>query len=214
MDGLSSGIYRAVVSSTNIQDSVKFSVGLEPGSGAISLISTQENYSPGQSILVLGNTGSDARLTITLYEPSGKVSSATETFSDTSGNFATNEIGIPVNAELGTWKLTAHSRLDTKSIDINITVPTEKGITIELVGTEFNSGQTITINGIAKSDDSRIDIEIADENNVVIATIETPITGDGTFSVPWVIPNGLEIGTYTITVSDAENSDVVTIFIN
>ena len=214
LDGLSSGIYRAVVSSTNIQDSVKFSVGLEPGSGAISLISTQENYSPGQSILVLGNTGSDARLTITLYEPSGKVSSATETFSDTSGNFATNEIGIPVNAELGTWKLTAHSRLDTKSIDINISVPTEKGITIGLVDTEFNSGQTITIKGIAKSDDSRIDIEIADENNVVIATIETPITGDGTFSVPWVIPNGLEIGTYTITVSDAENSDIVTIFIN
>ena len=214
LDGLSSGIYRAVVSSTNIQDSVKFSVGLEPGSGAISLISTQENYSPGQSILVLGNTGSDARLTITLYEPSGKVSSATETFSDTSGNFATNEIGIPVNAELGTWKLTAHSRLDTKSIDINITVPTEKGITIELVDTEFNSGQTLTIKGIAKSDDSRIDIEIANENNEVIATLETPITADGTFSVPWVIPNGLEIGTYTITVSDAENSDVVTIFIN
>ena len=214
LDGLSSGIYRAVVSSTNIQDSVKFSVGLEPGSGAISLISTQENYSPGQSILVLGNTGSDARLTITNYEPSGKVSSATETFSDASGNFATNEIGIPVNAELGTWKLTAHSRLDTKSIDINISVPTEKGITIGLVDTEFNSGQTITINGIAKSDDSRIDIEIADENNVVIATIETPITGDGTFSVPWLIPNGLEIGTYTITVSDAENSDALTIFIN
>ena len=104
--------------------------------------------------------------------------------------------------------------MDTKSIDINITVPTEKGITIELVDTEFNSGQTLTIKGIAKSDDSRIDIEIANENNEVIATLETPITADGTFSVPWVIPNGLEIGTYTITVSDAENSDVVTIFIN
>ena len=80
--------------------------------------------------------------------------------------------------------------------------------------TEFNSGQTLTIKGIAKSDDSRIDIEIANENNEVIATLETPITADGTFSVPWVIPNSLEIGTYTITVSDAENSDVVTIFIN
>ena len=214
LEGLSSGIYKAVVSSTNIQDSVKFSVGLEPGSGAISLISTQENYSPGQSILVLGTTGSDARLTITLYEPSGKVSSATETFSDGSGNFATSEIGIPVNAELGTWKLTAHSRLDTKSIDINITVPTEKGITIELVDTEFDSGQTMTIKGIAKSDDSRIDIEIADENDTIIAILETPITADGSFSVPWVIPSSLEIGMYTITVSDADNSDTVTVFIN
>ena len=80
LDGLSSGIYRAVVSSTNIQDLVKFSVGLEPGSGAISLIAIQENYSPGESILVLGNTGINARLTVTLYDPSGNVSSATETF--------------------------------------------------------------------------------------------------------------------------------------
>ena len=37
LDGFSSGVYRAAVSSTNIQDSVKFSVGLEPGSGDISL---------------------------------------------------------------------------------------------------------------------------------------------------------------------------------
>ena len=36
LDGLSSGIYRAAVSATNIQDSVKFSIGLEPGSGEIS----------------------------------------------------------------------------------------------------------------------------------------------------------------------------------
>ena len=34
---LSAGVYRAAVSATNIQDSVKFSIGLEPGSGAISL---------------------------------------------------------------------------------------------------------------------------------------------------------------------------------
>ena len=33
LDGLDSGVYRAVVSSTNIQDSVKFSIGLESGSG-------------------------------------------------------------------------------------------------------------------------------------------------------------------------------------
>jgi len=56
---LSAGVYRAAVSATNIQDSVKFSIGLEPGSGAISLATTSENYSPGESILVLGNTGNN-----------------------------------------------------------------------------------------------------------------------------------------------------------
>ena len=103
---LSSGIYRAAVSTSNIQDSVKFSIGLEPGSGEISLISTSENYSPGESILVIGNRGNNARLTITLFEPSGKVSSQTETFSDAAGNFSTEEIGVPSDAELGVWKIT------------------------------------------------------------------------------------------------------------
>ena len=50
LDGLDSGVYRAVVSSINIQDSVKFSIGLESASGPISLVSTKANYSPGESI--------------------------------------------------------------------------------------------------------------------------------------------------------------------
>ena len=58
LDGLASGVYRAVVSAGNNQDSVKFSIGLEAASGQISLVSVKENYSPGESILVLGSTGS------------------------------------------------------------------------------------------------------------------------------------------------------------
>ena len=213
LQGLSSGIYRAVVSATGIQDSVKFSVGLESGSGAISLIAIQEQFSPGESILVLGNTGANARLTVTLYDPSGNVSSATETFSDTSGNFSTSEIGIPVSAELGVWKITAHSRLDTKSIDINVTIPTEKGITLQLEKTEFSNNQTIEIKGVAKSDASRLQIEIAYEDGTVVDSIETPLTPDGTFSVPWVIPDNFETGNYIITIRDTENTSSIQVFI-
>ena len=213
LDGLPSGIYRAVVGSSNLQDAVKFSVGLEPGSGEISLIIIQDTYSPGDSILVLGSTGNDARLNVTLYDPSGNISGAIETFSDSSGKFSTSEIGIPVNAELGTWKLTAHSRLDTKSIDINVTVPTEKGVTLQIEDTEFTTGQTLKIKGIVRSDDSRVQISVTDQNNVEVDALETPITSDGTFEVPWVIPTNIETGTYTITVSDADNSDSMEIFI-
>jgi len=81
LDGLNSGVYRAVVSSINIQDSVKFSIGLESASGPISLVSTKANYSPGESILVIGNTGNNARLMITLLDPSGNISAKTETLS-------------------------------------------------------------------------------------------------------------------------------------
>ena len=213
LEGLSSGVYRAVVGGVGIQDSAKFSVGLEAGSGAISLISIQESYSPGESILVLGTTGNDARITVTLYDPSGNISSVTETFSDSSGGFATNEIGIPINGELGLWEITAHSRLDTKSIDINVSIPTEKGITLEIEGTEFTIGQLIQIKGVAQSDTSRLVVDITDESGTIVSTLETPITSDGTFSLPWVIPSTFDTGTYTITVHDADNSDSIEIFV-
>ena len=213
LTGLSTGVYRIAVSESNIQDSVKFSVGLEPGSGAISLITTKENYSPGESILVLGNTGNNARITITLLDPSGNISSQTEIFSDANGNFSTEDIGIPSNGVLGNWKITAHSRLDSKSVDINVSVPTSKGITIQIEETVFSIGDTIMIKGIAISDVSRLEVEIINQSDQVVVELGTPITSDGTFSLPWTIPSGFDTGTYTITVTDNEYTDSFEIFV-
>ena len=213
LDGLSSGVYRAAVSSTNVQDTAKFSIGLESGSGAISLVTTHENYSPGESILIIGNTGNNARLVVTLYDPSGNIISETETFSDGSGNFSTENIGIPSDGMLGDWKITAHSRLDTKSIEINVSVPLGLGLTLQIEETEFATGDTVLINGVGQSDSSRLTIAITDDDNQMIVSLETPITSDGTFSLPWTIPVGISTGFYTITVSDAVNSSSAEIFI-
>jgi len=213
LDGLSSGIYRAAVGTTNVQDATKFSVGLETGSGPISVIATQENYSPGESILIIGNTGNNARLTVTLYDPSGNVVSETETFSDATGNFSTENIGIPSDGSLGNWKITAHSRLDAKSIDINVTVPFELGLTLQIEETEFVTGDTILIKGVGQSNSNRLTIEIVNENNQVIVSLETPITSNGIFSLPWNIPADVSAGMYTIKVSDAVNSSSAEIFI-
>ena len=213
LDGFSAGVYRAAVSTTNIQDSVKFSVGLEPGSGAISLTTTKDNFSPGESILLIGNTGNNARLTITLFDPSGNISSQTEIFSDSTGAFSTDDIGIPANGILGNWKITAHSRLDSKSVDINVSVPTSKGITIQIEETVFSIGDTIMIKGIAISDVSRLEVEIINQSDQVVVELGTPITSDGTFSLPWTIPSGFDTGTYTITVTDNKNTDSFEIFV-
>ena len=212
LGGLASGIYKAVVSSTNNQDMVKFSVGLESASGDISIIATKENYTPGEPILVLGNTRIDTRLTITLYDPDGDVSSVSETFSDGSGNFSSDDIGIPINAELGDWKITAHNRLDQASHIIKVSLPTEKGITLTMDNTEFSVGSTIMIKGVAQSDASRLLIEITNEDGAIVTELETPITGDGTFSIPWT-STSIDTGAYTITVNDTENSDSIEIFI-
>ena len=211
--GLSSGIYRAAVSTTNVQDATKFSVGLETGSGPISLVSTQENYSPGESILIIGNTGNNARLIITLYDPLGNVISETETFSDSSGNFSTENIGIPSDGSLGNWKITAHSRLDSKSVEINVSVPLGLGLTLQIEETEFRTGDIVLIKGVGQSDSNRLTIEIIDEDNQVVVSLETPITTDGTFSLPWNIPGNTNTGVYTVKVSDAVNSSSAEIFI-
>jgi flagellar hook assembly protein FlgD len=211
--GLPSGIYRAAVSATNVQDAVKFSVGLETGSGPISLVTTQENYSPGESILIIGNTGNNARLVVTLYDPSGNVVSETETFSDVSGNFSTENIGIPSDGSLGNWKITAHSRLDTKSIEINVSVPLNLGLTLQIEETEFVTGDIVLIKGVGQSDSNRLTVEIFDEDNQLIVSLKTPITSNGAFSLPWKIPGDISTGVYTINVSDAVNSSSAEIFI-
>ena len=213
LDGLDSGVYRAVVSSINIQDSVKFSIGLDAGSGAISLVSTKSNYSPGESILVIGNTGSNARLMITLLDPSGNVFTVTETFSDNSGNFSTGDIGIPPDGALGKWKITAHNRLDNNSVEINVSIPTGKSLTLQIEETQFSIGDIIMIKGIGQSDANRLEIKITNESDEEIVSLHTPITSSGMFYLPWTVPTGYDTGTYTITISDDENSSSFEIFI-
>jgi len=213
LDGLDSGVYRAVVSSINIQDSVKFSIGLESASGAISLVSTKSNYSPGESIFVIGNTGNNARLMITLLDPSGNISAKTETFSDNSGSFSTSDIGIPPDGALGKWKITAHNRLDSNSVEINVSIPTGKSLTLQIEETQFVIGDTIIIKGVGQSDSNRLEIKITNESGEEVVSLHTPITSSGAFSLPWAVPTGFDTGIYTITVSDDENISSLEIFI-
>ena len=213
LEGLDAGVYRAVVSSTNIQDSVKFSVGLESGSGPISLTSTRENYSPGESILIIGSTGNNARLTITLYDPDGNISTKTEAFSDTGGNFSTEEIGIPTDAMLGSWKITAQSRLDSKSIDIQVSVPTGKNVTLQMEETDFSIGDIVIIKGVAQSDYNRLEVKITNASDEVVVSLATPLPSSGDFYLPWTVPSGFDTGVYTITVSDNLNSSSFEIFV-
>jgi hypothetical protein len=213
LDGLDSGVYRAAVSGANIQDSVKFSIGLESASGAISLVATKDNYSPGESIFVIGNTGNNARIIITLIDPSGNASVTTETFSDNTGGFSTNVIGIPSDGTLGDWKITAHNRLDSNSVKIKVSIPTGKSLTLQIEETQFAIGDTIIIKGVGQSDANRIEAEITNESDEVIVSLHTPITSSGTFYLPWTVPTGFDTGIYTITVSDDENSSSFEIFI-
>jgi len=120
LSGYSSGIYKAVVSNPTYQDTAKFSVGLSSGSGAITFSSTQLIYSPGESILILGNTGANSILNISLIDPNGETVNKIEIFADKEGVFTTEMLGIPSNAESGIWQIKAQSGLDHKEVEINV----------------------------------------------------------------------------------------------
>ena len=120
LSGYSSGIYKAVVSNPTYQDTAKFSVGLSSGSGTITFSSTQLTYSPGESILILGNTGANSILNISLIDPNGETINKIEIFADKEGVFTTELLGIPSSATSGIWQIKAQSGLDHKEVEINV----------------------------------------------------------------------------------------------
>ena len=118
--GYSSGVYKAVVSNSTYQDTSQFSVGLSAGSGAITFSSTQSTYYPGENILILGITGANSILNVSLIDPNGQIINKFEIFADKEGAFTTGILGIPSNAESGIWQIKVQSGLDHKEVEINV----------------------------------------------------------------------------------------------
>ena len=118
--GYSSGIYKAVVSNPSYQDTAKFSIGLSPGSGAITFSSTKLDYSPGDGILLIGNATANSILTISLINPNEEIINKIEIFTDKDGMFSTDMLGMPSDAISGMWKIKAQSGLGQKEIEISI----------------------------------------------------------------------------------------------
>ena len=118
--GYSSGIYKAVVSNPSYQDTAKFSIGLSPGSGAITFSSTKLDYSPGDGILLIGNSTASSILTISLINPNEEIINKIEIFTDKDGMFSTDMLGMPSDAISGMWKIKAQSGLEQKEIEISI----------------------------------------------------------------------------------------------
>ena len=108
------------MSNPTYQDTAKFSVGLSSGSGTITFSSTQLTYSPGESILILGSTGANSILNISLIDPNGETINKIEIFADKEGIFTTELLGIPSSATSGIWQIKVQSGLDHKEVEINV----------------------------------------------------------------------------------------------
>ena len=123
LNGYKSGVYRAVISHASIEDIAKFSVGLQTGTGVITLSPTKSTYQSGEEIVVIGQTdNTNAILFLSLINPNGDKVSEIELFSDKNGQFTTNLLRIPLDASPGVWTIEANSRLDTASATIDVEI--------------------------------------------------------------------------------------------
>ncbi len=75
--------------------------------------------------------------------------------------------------------------------------------------TSYNSGDTIMISGMGAGSVS-ISIQIISPSGQEITKLSTSITGVEQFSTNWIIPSGMEGGTYTIIASGATQTAQIT----
>ena len=206
LKGYGSGVYSAVISKGSAQSSEVFTVGLQTGSGDIQINTTKLDYAPGDSILILGDTGANVLLTVSLADPDGNIIKEKETFSNKDGKISEGTFRIPSDGKAGIWTINAKSGANFDTIEIEvistiiegIQITVKEGINIPGVGDSMQ----IKIVGVSQT----TAIEIISADGEIIDSLEFVASSGGEINQPWIIPKETEPGTYTIKVSDAFTS--------
>jgi archaellum component FlaF (FlaF/FlaG flagellin family) len=180
-------------------------VGLQTGSGEISIATTKLNYEPGESILILGDTKPNILLTLTLTDPDENEVKVKETFSDKNGKITESSFRIPSEAKPGIWKINAKSGSNFNILEIEVTTITIEGMVITVEDGEQipGVGKTITIKVLGAK--QTVNIEIIPEKGEVIE-LSFVASSDGRIIIPWIIPPEIEPGTYTFKATDSYNT--------
>ncbi len=202
LDGYSVGVYTAVISKGSTQSSEIFTVGLQTGSGEIDINTTKLEYHPGDSVLILGNTGANVLLTLTMINSEGDEIKVKEAFSDKDGKISEGSFRIPTDAKSGTWLINAKSGSNLDNVEVDVVTSSGEGmvVSVEYGGNIPTIGDTMIIKVFGA--ESNVQIEIVAEDGEVIGELEGIITSAGVIDQLWAIPKETEPGTYTITVTN------------
>ena len=214
LDGFASGVYSAVVSKGSTQSAEIFTVGLQTGSGEISINTTKGEYNPGDSILILGDTNENILLTINLIDPDGNVVKTKETFSDKNGKISEDSFRIPSGGEPGSWTINAKSGANFDNIEIKVLGTIYDGIVVSITESPKLDGINDFMNFHIFGAQQTVEIEIIDNNGKTIESLEFPASAQGEVNQPWRIPDDTVPGVYTIRVSDAFNTTETEFTIN
>ena len=202
LNGYSSGIYSAVVSKGTAKSTEIFTVGLQTGSGDISVSTTKLSYEPAEPILILGETKPNVLLTITLLDPNDNQIKVLETYSDKQGKITENSFRVPSEAEPGTWTINAKSGSNFDNTEFEVTAVQTEGLGIAIEDAELipGVGKTLTIKVVGAK--HTVNIEIVSDEGEIIEELAFPASSDGRINQPWVIPPDTEPGTYTFIAED------------
>ena len=207
LSGYGSGVYSVVLTRGNAQTSNIFSVGLQTGSGEINVRTTKDTYQRGESILILGSSGDNILLTLTLTDPDNNIEKTKETFTNSDGVFSENSFRIPKDAKIGTWSINAKSGPNFDTIEITVIGADEEGMVLfvkDIVPSA--AGKIITFSGHGAVLSQWVTFEIfSDDGEVVVEGLRVLSTGVGEFQITWIVPKDFAPGKYTIKASDIKN---------
>ena len=206
LEGYASGVYTAVISKGNDKSTEIFTVGLQTGSGEIEINTTKIGYQPGDPILILGDTGPNVLLTLTLLDPDGNKIKVKEAFSNKNGKISESGFRVPSDANAGVWILNAKSGSNFDNVEIQIMTSIIEGMTVsvESGGNIPGVGDTIVIKVFGAK--QNVTIDIISESGEIIGEIEGVITSAGIIDQIWPIPKETEPGIYTIKVETPTDS--------
>ena len=206
LKGYGIGVYTAVLSKGGDQSQEIFTVGLLTGSGEIDINTTKISYLTGDPVLVLGETGPNVLLTVTLINPNGKEIKIKETFSDKNGKISEGSFRIPSDGISGTWTIKAASGSNFDTVDFEVHAIATEGMVVNVTEGQDIPGYGKTINISVIGAKQTVHLEIIGENNKTLEELSFPASKSGEIKQPWIIPKDTEPGIYTIRVTDAFNS--------
>lgn len=203
--GYASGVYTAIAKRGGSQGFDAFSVGLQTGSGPIEVRTIKQTFLSGDSILILGESGNNILLTISLRNPEGVIIKEKEMFTDKEGLFSESSFRIPADATEGIWILRAQSGPNFKELELEVIGDVFEGLIITSLEVEQYEGQEgLRISGTGA--EGTLVIDIFGVEGEKMDTLEIRVTKEGDFTTVWFLPKDASPGKYTIQFKDNVNS--------
>ncbi len=210
LSSYASGIYTAVMKKNNLQSNERFSVGLQVGSGQIDAQTTQDQYTFGERILLIGKSKPNMLMTGKLIDPDGIEIKKIEIISDMEGIFKEENFKIPTDAKTGSWKIEITSGSNLNKVQFEVVSTGQDGISIKAIKEKGKPGYQPNVKiSIISSQKVPMFIEIINEQNELVEKMKCNTTKEFKCETFWSISKDTLPGMYTIKVYDPTNSSQI-----